>query len=438
MAARGEATNSLRPLRFLVGGLAVFCLSALVTWAVLPLFADAAAGPAQQPAARDTTKAPVILLTGFEPFGKKKLPNPSWEGIKRLDGQQWKGYRLVCKQVPVVWGAPLEHLPGWISEYQPVAIFAFGQGGTGYFAVESRAANARAAKVKDNRGERRPMPTILEGAADVFDASIQCAMFVSVLSEKGYRTRLSTRAGRYLCEEMLYSLEYLKATKKLPGTVMFCHVPSLDTYVPLNQSAIEYLQRWIVATALFAPVLPFDPAARYQRITPEYVQSFVKDVLETWRTLYRGETPAAPAVRSARGKEDGRQQDIKDIKEFINRYFSTWSKQDMKGYDACFLPDAVIQHIDAKGRITTTPRVQFIASQRNYHRNSPVRTIEVPESIDVRFEKTLARVVVFWRLTAGSKRVETGYDHFTLMRHEGQWRIVNLVFYSSAEDGKIN
>jgi pyroglutamyl-peptidase len=435
MAARTEATNNLRPLRFLFGGLVAFCLSALVSWAVIPLFADAAAGPALQPSARDVTKVPVILLTGFEPFGKKKPPNPSWEGIKKLDGQQWKGYRLVCRQVPVVWGAPLEHLPGWISEFQPVAIFSFGQGGRGSFAVESRAANARAAKVKDNRGERRPMPTIVEGGAGSFDASIQCAKFVRALSEKGYRTRLSTRAGRYLCEEMLYSLEYLKATKKLPGTVMFCHVPSLDTHVPLNQAALDTIKRWVVATVLLAPVPPLDPAARYQRITPEYVQSFVKDVLETWHTVYRSETPAAPAVRSVGGKQGGRQQDIKDIKEFIGRYFSTWSKQDMKGYDACFLPDACIQHIDAKGRLTTSGRVQFVASQRNYHRNSPVRTTEVAESIDIRFEEKLARVVVFWKLTAG-RRTETGYDHFTLMRHEGQWRIVNLVFYATPVDGK--
>ena len=38
----------------------------------------------------DEAKAnmPVILLTGFEPFGEKKPPNPSWEAIKTLDGQE--------------------------------------------------------------------------------------------------------------------------------------------------------------------------------------------------------------------------------------------------------------------------------------------------------------------------------------------------------------
>jgi hypothetical protein len=236
---------------------------------------------------------------------------------------------------------------------------------------------------------------------------------------------------------MLYSLEYLKSTKGLPATVMFCHVPSLDTHLPLNQAAIDYDCRWAVAAALFAPVPPPpDPAMRYRRVTPEYVQQFVHDILETWHALYRNEPPAGAAVRSARGKPGaGRQQDIKDIKEFITRYFSTWSKQDMKGYDACFMRDACIQHLDATGGLTTSLRARFIAGQAEYHRNSKVRTTEVAESIDIRFEEKLARVVVFWKLTAGP-RVETGYDHFTLTRHEGQWRIVNLLFYSSPADGK--
>src|SRR5438874_1791077 len=68
------------------------------------------------------------LLTGFEPFSKEKPANPSWEGIKELDGRSWRRFQLVAKQLPCVWGAPLENLPTWIAEYQPVAVFSFGQG----------------------------------------------------------------------------------------------------------------------------------------------------------------------------------------------------------------------------------------------------------------------------------------------------------------------
>src|SRR5262249_6099105 len=104
--------------------------------------------------------------------------------------------------------------------------------------------------------------------------------------------------------------------------------------------------------------------------------------------------------------------------------------QDMKGYEACFLPEASIQNIDAEGRLTTQARAPFIESQRNYHRTAEHRTTEVPETIDIRIEKKLARVVVYWKLTSGP-RTENGYDHCTLVKHEGGWRIVNLVFYET-------
>jgi hypothetical protein len=118
----------------------------------------------------------------------------------------------------------------------------------------------------------------------------------------------------------------------------------------------------------------------------------------------------------------------------VDRYFRTWSNQDMKGYDACFLPDACIQLLDARGRLYTYSRERFVAGQAEFHRTSPHRATEVPESVDVRFEAKLARVVVFWKLTAGPRR-ETGYDHFTLAPQDGGWRIVNLTFYASPKKG---
>ena len=125
-------------------------------------------------------------------------------------------------------------------------------------------------------------------------------------------------------------------------------------------------------------------------------------------------------------------KDVEAIKELIRRYFSTWSNQNMKGYDECFLRDANIQFVHPDGTLTSYNRKDFIAEQTDYHKNAVVRATEVPESIDVAFEGKLARVVVFWKLTAGA-RTETGYDHFTLVRSDGNWLIVNLSFYASAK-----
>lgn len=327
---------------------------------------------------------PVILLTGYEPFGKKKPANPSWEGIKNLDDREWNGHRLVAKQVKVVWGEPRTQLTQWVDEYKPAAILAFGQGSTQGFGLEVRARNVRG-QFRDNHNRTPQEPAIVAGGPDQFLGTLRFEPYARSLLAKGYPVRVSSDAGRYLCEEMLYTLEHLKSQDRLDGTVLFCHVP------PLGKMADG---TWV---------------------TSEYVQRFVEDLLATWYAV-----DATPPVDSRTA----------DVKAMVERYFRVWSEQDMKAYDDCFLPDASIQFIDAAGDMSSTPRDQFVDSQRRYHRTSPLRTIEVPTAIDIKFEGPLARAVVAWKLTAGA-RTETGYDHFTLMNQNGHWRIVNLVFYAT-------
>jgi len=384
-----EQTTKPHRLRSLVGKPWFFRLITLITLSFFSLLTVLSFGsnrpfhgtvleqeePAQPALDKAATKRPVILLTGFEPFGEDRDPNPSWEGIKDLDGQQWKGYQLVCKQARVVWGAPLEQLQEWISQYRPVAVFSFGLAGRGSFALEGLASNERRKKL-DNRREYPPAAAIVQDGPRQFQATIGCEALARLLSDKGYQTRVSTDAGGYLCGEALYTLEYLKSTKEPQATVLFCHVPPLETKIGDRE------------------------------VSAEYVQQFVKDTLDAWYTL-------------------------QGVKEFIGRYFRTWSDQDMKGYDECFLPDACIQYLDSQGGLSTYSRLQFVADQRDYHRRAPVRATEVAESIDIRFEARLARVVVPWKLTAGP-RTERGYDHFTLVRNQGNWRIVNLVFYTKS------
>src|SRR5688500_18734798 len=113
-------------------------------WHLIPLVVLGVACQAQEakkptPAVAASAELPVILLTGFEPFGPGRPANSWWEGIKSLDCKTFNGHRLVSRQLEVVWGAPLAKLEGWINELHPVAVFSFGQGG-GSFAIETQAA----------------------------------------------------------------------------------------------------------------------------------------------------------------------------------------------------------------------------------------------------------------------------------------------------------
>ena len=133
-----------------------------------------------------------------------------------------------------------------------------------------------------------------------------------------------------------------------------------------------------------------------------------------------------PANAAARPQERERQK--RKIEKFIETYFSTWSARQFDRYDACFARNACIQLLDAQQRLFTLSRSQFVAQQRDFAERSPHKMVEVAESVDIRFEAQIARVVVYWKLTTGP-RIDYGYDHFTLIREEGGWKIANLLFY---------
>jgi len=257
----------VRPAAWLVAVMGALCL----LWGPRLLAADPAAPPATR-AAPAVAPAPVILLTGFEPFGPGRPPNPAWEGIKRLDGQAWKGYRLVCRQMKVVWAAPLVQLQEWICQCHPVAVFSFGQGMAGAFSLESRASNHRE-MLPDNDNHLPPQPAIVTGGPATLSASSDCAGLARLLRAQGYAVRVSTCAGGYLCEEALYSLEFLQARDKL-HSVLFCHVPPLGSRVDGRP------------------------------VSGQLVQQFVRDLLQAWLTLDHGQQAPA-AVPPAQGKAKG-------------------------------------------------------------------------------------------------------------------------------------
>ncbi len=360
----------------------------------------------------DDTK-PVILLTGFEPFGPQRPPNPSWEGISELNDTEWDDYRIVAHQMPVVWGEPLKHLQEQIQKHHPIAVFSFGQGAPGSFAVETRAVNIRG-QIRDNSGSLPVAASITSDGPAEFSASIDSKSLVEQLSSKGYSVRASKQAGQYLCEETLYSLEYIR--KQHPDlAVSFCHVPPLGSRIDnivvdkalIQKFVRDYLQAWKTTSKLRKA------AASEANPTSMKSGAFVTDPVAIEPVAMEPENPELPAV-----------------KKLIEGYFKSWSEQRMKDYGNCFAEGSVIQEITRSGEVYTQQKGPFVAGQTSYHKSAVHKAIEVPVRTDVTFEAGLARVVVYWKLTAGP-RLQFGYDHFTLIKQDGEWKIVNLVFYGT-------
>ena len=335
---------------------------------------------------------PVILLTGFEPFGGRTA-NASWEGIAALDGRTWHGYKLGLQKDARGLGhaARATASIGFPSIIRSPSSLS----GRSIRAAErkSKALNRREAKDLDNRHAPPPSTTILADGPAEYAAGAPCDKLVQALSKPDRPVRLSTSAGRYLCNETLYSLERLKTHD--PGlSVLFCHVPPLGS------------------TLSGKPV------------TAATVQAFVEDVLDAWLQLEpAGTAPSpleSPAERAA-------------VEKFIRHYFSSWSDHDMQAYGDCFADNACIQFVSPAGQLITVPKKPFVAGQERASASRRIGRASA-ESIDIRFEWKLAHALAYWKLTAGP-RTEYGYDHFTLMKFGGQWRIIHLVFYVTKSSG---
>src|SRR5690606_33264017 len=105
----------------------------------------------------------------------------------------------------------LPQLKQLIEETHPVAIFAFGMGGTDAFSLESRASNRRG-NGHDNNNQQAPQPSIVADGPEEYQATANLAQLSAKLKKQGHTVRISKWAGAYLCEEALYSLEHLRAT----------------------------------------------------------------------------------------------------------------------------------------------------------------------------------------------------------------------------------
>ena len=185
------------------------------------------ATPLERTMKSDTlAKSPLctILLTGFEPFAGSP-ENASWEGASMLDGRWIAGCRIVAIQLPVVWGKPLQVLDSEISNYKPLAVFSFGQAPGNRFTIETYARNKRG--VMPDNDVKMPGGLTDPNGAEFYKSSNDAVDRLMQTVALNYPLSVSVNAGNYLCEECLYSLEHLCATKYPHLKVMFCHVPTL-------------------------------------------------------------------------------------------------------------------------------------------------------------------------------------------------------------------
>ncbi len=117
----------------------------------------------------------------------------------------------------------------------------------------------------------------------------------------------------------------------------------------------------------------------------------------------------------------------KEIEDFIDTYFKTWSKGDIQSYSNLFYPTAVIQFREKNGKVFTENVSNFIESQRLSQSNTSDLLTEVPTSKKIDPGKELSFARVSWKMTGRGKFV-TGWDYFILIKIKDTWKIQYLLF----------
>lgn len=120
--------------------------------------------------------------------------------------------------------------------------------------------------------------------------------------------------------------------------------------------------------------------------------------------------------------------DDAEVREFLTRYFTTWSAKDMDGYAACFHEQARVSFIH-QGMPHTQGLTDFLHGQKLSHATAATPMTEVPTGMKILRDERTAQASVRWKLTKGTE-ITTGTDCFTLIKTVEGWKIMSLLFYN--------
>lgn len=183
---------------------------------------------------------PTILVTGFQPFGGEKI-NPAWEAIRVLP-DSIVGSKVIKLQIPVVFGIGADVVSTAIDHINPDIVLCVGQaGGRAKITPEFVGINYRDARIPDNDGNQPHAQRIVEDGPDAYFATLPVRAMTEAMNEAGIPAALSYTAGTYVCNDVMYSMLHVLATKYPDARGAFMHVPFATeqaTKKPVNTASL--------------------------------------------------------------------------------------------------------------------------------------------------------------------------------------------------------
>ena len=170
-----------------------------------------------------TERLPVVLLTGFEPFGGDRF-NPSIEIARRLDRWQVRAAgdgtpiaEVRAEELPCVFGTALASLDQAIRRHRPRWIIALGLAGSrSDIGVERIAINVDDARIPDNAGQQPIDVPIRAAGPAAYWSTLPIKAIVAAIRAAGLPASVSQSAGTFVCTHVFYGLAHRLASRRGP------------------------------------------------------------------------------------------------------------------------------------------------------------------------------------------------------------------------------
>ena len=171
-----------------------------------------------------------VLVTGFDPFDGDAT-NPSAELLVWLKDQKFD-FEVKTLLLPVSFEKCFVILDKEIKFSNPTHVILTGLAkNRQVLTVERIGINWMDARIPDNEGHKPLNQKILHDGADGLFSTMPVDQVIAAASAVGCPTKLSTSAGEYVCNYLLY--RFLSSYKKVPGT--FLHLPGIENYDGIYQ-----------------------------------------------------------------------------------------------------------------------------------------------------------------------------------------------------------
>ncbi len=166
-----------------------------------------------------------LLLTGFGPFAEHS-ENPTEPLVRELNDKLINGFKVTSHILPVEYDSSIIELDSLIEELNPDVIINLGLAADREeITPELIAVNYQHSKTQDNSGAVRQFSKINTKGKESFLSTLPLEKIINALNQTSIPTSLSSTAGTYVCNTVMYHCLKKTQQEKRNCRSGFIHIP---------------------------------------------------------------------------------------------------------------------------------------------------------------------------------------------------------------------